>query len=149
MQYVLGAAHCGAGRRGPMFPLPWLEPPAAGGPWFLPVAWLALAVELDDKSLGRFPSLSAPHPREGEAGVPRQGRLVSVLGLMCPSQHAICHAHQKLHNPSADCLFLENRAGRTSREWRLVFVPTLCSLIAHHLSGPVFILQVVSTLSRA
>lgn len=40
--------------------------------------------------------------------MPRQGRLVSVLGLMCPSQHTICHAHQKLHNPSAGCPFLEN-----------------------------------------
>ena len=125
MRYVLGAAHCGAGTRGHMFPLPWLEPPAAGGPWLLPVAWLALAIELDDKSLGRFPSLSAPHPRAGETGVPRQGRLVSVLGWMCLSQHAICHAHQKLHNPSAGCLFLENRAGRTSREWRSVF-SSLC-----------------------
>ena len=57
-----------------MFPLPWLEPPAAGGPWFLPVAWLALAVELDDKSLGRFPSLSAPHPREGEAGEKKKNK---------------------------------------------------------------------------
>lgn len=56
--------------------------------------------------------------------MPRQGRLVSVLGLMCPSQHTICRAHQKLHNPSAGCRFLENGAGGASREWRVRrFVP--------------------------
>lgn len=82
--------------------------------------------------------------------MPRQGRLVSVLGLMCPSQHAICHAHQKLHNPSAGCLFLENGAGGTSREWRVrLFFSALCFLPAHHLPGPVFILQVAPTPSGA
>lgn len=61
--------------------------------------------------------------------MPRQGRLVSVLGLMCPSQHTICHAHQKLHNPSAGCPFLENGAGGTSREWRVrLFFSALCFL---------------------
>lgn len=49
------------------------------------------------------PSLCSTPQSRGGQGVrgPRQGRLVSVLGLMCLSQHAICHAHQKLHNPLA------------------------------------------------
>lgn len=53
--------------------------------------------------------------------MPRQGRLASVLGWKCPSQHTICRAHQKLHNPSAGCPFLENGAGRTSWEWSFGF----------------------------
>lgn len=64
--------------------------------------------------------------------MPCQGRLVSVLVWMCVSQLAICRAHQNLHNPSAGCPFLENGAGRTSREWRgRVFFSALYSLAAH------------------
>lgn len=67
VQYVLGAGQVW-GERGPRFHFPG---------WKLPAAWWALAIELDDKSLGRLPSLSVPYSRAGEAGVPRQGRLVS------------------------------------------------------------------------
>lgn len=80
--------------------------------------------------------------------MPRQAGLVSVLGLMCPSQHTICRAHQKLHNPSAGCPFLENEAGGTSREWR-VRLSSLHFVSSQATISPVPVLQVAPTLCGA
>lgn len=126
MQYVLGAAYCGAGRRGPgvSTSLAGSFPCRVGlaGPGWMTRVWVA-----SHPSLLHIPELGGWGTTSGKVSV--------RLGLMCPSQHAIC-THQKLRNPSADCLFLENRAGRTSREWRLVSFPTLCSSQPTTFLGP-------------
>lgn len=91
VQGVLRAAGCGVGRGGPAFPFPWLNLSLAGGPWLVPVAWPAMA-ELDDKSLGRFPSPSAPLPRAEEARGATSGKVSVRAGLEVsePAHHLPC-----------------------------------------------------------